>query len=87
MVGYVDQTSTTSRIAFFASGASAVEKGIMVKVCNILKIPVIILPRAEALIVDYYQSKVWKNLITFLFKNTNLVICQGLKFQKFFLEK
>ena len=74
-------------LLFFASGASAVEKGLMVKVCNILKIPVIILPRAEALIVDYYQSKIWKKLITFLFKNTNFVICQGQKFQKFFLEE
>ena len=74
-------------LLFFSSGASALEKGIMTKICNTFNLPVIVLPRAEALITDFDQSLIWKKIIKWCFKDADVIICQGQKFQDFAINK
>lgn len=70
-------------LLFFASGASAVEKGLMAKLCYLVNIPVIVLPRAEDFITDCRNSLLTRRIAKYLFGTASKVICQGKKFQTF----
>lgn len=70
-------------LLFFASGASAIEKGIMAKLCYFVKTPVIILPRAEDFLTDCKNSILTLKTAVLLFGTASKVICQGRKFQIF----
>ena len=70
-------------LLFFASGASAVEKGLMAKLCYIVKTPVIVLPRAEDFITECKNSILTMKTAKYFFGTASKVICQGRKFQMF----
>ena len=74
---------TDAIMIFFSSGGSVLEKGLMIKICNLFGISVIVLPRAEKFVDDYHTSRFWRTMITYFFANVDLMICQGKKIQQF----
>jgi glycosyltransferase involved in cell wall biosynthesis len=70
-------------IIFLANGFSAIEKGLMTRIAIILRVPVMIFPRAGGLIVDYFTKSWFSFLIRYTLGKSDLFLCQGKTFQLF----
>ena len=70
-------------IIFLGDGASAVEKGVMVCFSRLLRVPVMVFPRAGAIIDQYYSSRWFAVFIRLSIGCSSVFLCQGLSFQKF----
>ncbi len=64
-------------IIFCSDGASAVEKGLMILISKLYNIPSLIFPRAGNLINQVNNSKLFLNIIKFMFKRADIFLCQG----------
>lgn len=74
-------------LIFCSSGFSAVEKGIMITISKLFRIPVLIFPRAGSLIKQVEGSKLFLFIIKSLFSNANYFLCQGENWRQFALDK
>lgn len=74
-------------LLFTADKSSAVEKGLMILISKILKIPVMIFPRAGALKDQYFKNKLFNLYLNFTFSKADLFLCQGRSFQNFAIEE
>ncbi|MAD57800.1 MAG: hypothetical protein CMK44_04405 [Porticoccus sp.] len=70
-------------IIFLGSGSSALEKGVMVCCARLLRVPIIVFPRAGALIKEYLCKKWFATFIRLTIGKSDLFLCQGASFQKF----
>ena len=70
-------------IIFVADKYSAIEKGIMILISKFFNIPVMVFPRAGALIKQYQRNQYFKSFLNFTFKKSKIFLCQGSSFQKF----
>ena len=74
-------------LIFTADKFSAVEKGLMVLISKKLNRPVMLFPRAGALINQYYKNEYFRRFINYSFSKSNIFLCQGKSFQDFAIEK
>lgn len=64
-------------LIFVSDGAGAIEKGVMVLICSIFNCKTLLFPRAGNLITQTSNSQIMLILIKFLFKKTDIFLCQG----------
>ena len=74
-------------IIFVADKYSAIEKGIMILISKLFNIPVMLFPRAGALIKQYKTNQHFKSFLNFTFKKSKIFLCQGSSFQKFAIQE
>jgi len=74
-------------LIFSSSGASAVEKGLMVWICYLFRCPILIFPRAGGLISQTSKSPSRLKVIKFLFSHATIFLCQGRNWEKFALNQ
>lgn len=70
-------------LIFASAGASAIEKGLMVFLCDFCGSKALIFPRAGALIEQTDKNTLFKIIIRFLYKRSSLFLCQGPKWQDY----
>jgi glycosyltransferase involved in cell wall biosynthesis len=70
-------------LIFVSDGAGAIEKGIMVFICSIFKCKTLLFPRAGNLITQTSKSQVMLTLVKFLYKKTNIFLCQGSQWKNY----
>ena len=75
--------SPRSILIFCSDGYSAIEKGVMIVIAKIFRIPVLIYPRAGKLIEQSKTSNLFLILIRFLFNRADYFLCQGLEWKKY----
>lgn len=74
-------------ILFFADGASACEKGLMVLLARLLRIRVMVFPRAGSLIERYATHRLFAFFLRHTIGRADIFLCQGRIFQNFAIEK
>jgi len=67
----------SAALIFASDGGSALEKGLMIWICNIFNCGTLIFPRAGNLIRQTSQSKIMLKLIKSLFGRASIFLCQG----------
>lgn len=72
-------------LIFSSDGASALEKGLMILICNSFKSKTLIFPRAGRLIHQVENSKLMFKIIRSLYSKSSIFLCQGKKWEKFAL--
>lgn len=72
-------------LIFSSDGASALEKGLMIIICNSFKCKTLIFPRAGRLIHQVENSKLMFKIIRSLYSKSSIFLCQGKKWEKFAL--
>lgn len=70
-------------LIFSSDGASAIEKGVMVWMCHLFKLPTLIFPRAGNLISQTSKSPLMLKLIRFLYGYSTVFLCQGSKWKEY----
>lgn len=70
-------------IIFLADGASAVEKGVMTRFAKVCGVPVMVFPRAGALIPQYFTWRWFAYIVRHTLGRSDMFLCQGLSFQQF----
>jgi len=66
-------------LIFASDGKSALEKGLMIVLCNLFRTKVLIFPRAGNLIKQTSESLIFLGFIKFMFKRSSMFLCQGPK--------
>ena len=66
-------------LVFCSDGLSALEKGLMIWLCDLFKCPSLIFPRAGNLINQISNSGLMLQAIRFLFGKADIFLCQGQK--------
>ena len=74
-------------LIFVADKTSALEKGLMILISKVFNIPVLIFPRAGALIKQYHNNKLFKFYLNLTFSKADTFLCQGTIFQKFAIDE
>ena len=74
-------------IIFLGAGTSALEKGVMVSCSRLFRVPVMVFPRAGALIKEYLSNKWFALYIKLTIGKSDMFLCQGVSFQKFAIEE
>tara|TARA_X000000950_G_scaffold166898_1_gene203777 strand:- start:6918 stop:8033 length:1116 start_codon:yes stop_codon:yes gene_type:complete len=64
-------------LIFCSSGPSALEKGLMILISNLLSVKTLIFPRAGNLINQTKDSQLFRGLIKFLFSKADIFLAQG----------
>ena len=59
----------------------------MILISKVLNIPVLIFPRAGALIKQYHNNKLFKFYLNLTFSKADTFLCQGTIFQKFAIDE
>ena len=72
-------------LIFASDGGSALEKGLMVWICNNFKCATLIFPRAGNLIQQTHKSKIMLRLIKKLFSYATIFLCQGPRWKDYAL--
>ena len=72
-------------LIFSSDGSSAIEKGLMILICNSFKSKTLIFPRAGRLIHQVENSKLMFKIIRSLYSKSSIFLCQGKKWEKFAL--
>ena len=67
----------SAALIFASDGGSAIEKGLMIWICNSFNCDTLIFPRAGNLIRQTAQSKIMLRLIKLLFGRASIFLCQG----------
>ena len=70
-------------LIFASDGASAIEKGVMVFMCNLLNTKSLIFPRAGNLVNQTKKSSLFLFFIKFLYRNSSVFLCQGPKWKSY----
>ncbi len=70
-------------IIFLADGASTVEKGVMARFAKVCGVPVMVFPRAGALIRQYFSRRWFAHIVRHTLGRSDMFLCQGLSFQRF----
>ena len=70
-------------LIFCSDGASALEKGLMIKICRVFKVKSLIFPRAGNLINQANKNLFFRGLIKYLFSNCDVFLCQGKSWSDF----
>lgn len=73
-------------ILFLADGASACEKGVMVRIARLLHLRVMVFPRAGNLMRQYSANRLFAAFIRHTLGRADLFLCQGAAFQAFAIE-
>ncbi len=66
-------------LIFCSDGLSALEKGLMIWLCDLFNCPSLIFPRAGNLINQIYNSALMLRALRFLFGKAEIFLCQGQK--------
>ena len=74
-------------IIFLGEGTSALEKGVMVCFARLFQVPVMIFPRAGAIINQYLSKKWFAAFIRHTIGRSSTFLCQGSSFQKFAIKE
>ena len=74
-------------IIFLGEGTSALEKGVMVCFARLFQVPVMIFPRAGAIINQYLSKKWFAAFIRHTIGRSSTFLCQGPSFQKFAIKE
>ena len=74
-------------IIFLGEGTSAIEKGVMVCFARLFQVPVMVFPRAGAIINQYLSKKWFAAFIRYTIGRSSTFLCQGSSFQKFAIEE
>lgn len=74
-------------IIFLADGASAIEKGVMVRIACAFNVPVMIFPRAGSLIRSYFSNRLFAAFVRNTLGRSDMFLCQGISFQKFAVQE
>tara|TARA_Y100000768_G_scaffold310435_1_gene244818 strand:+ start:24342 stop:25451 length:1110 start_codon:yes stop_codon:yes gene_type:complete len=72
-------------LIFSSDGASAIEKGVMILMCNLFKCKTLIFPRAGRLINQVENHTLMHKIIKILYSNASIFLCQGEKWESFAL--
>ena len=73
-------------LIFSSDGASAIEKGFMILMCNYFRCKTLIFPRAGKLINQVENSQLMFKIISFLYSKSSMFLCQGKKWEQFALK-
>tara|TARA_B100000579_G_scaffold230100_1_gene188506 strand:- start:496 stop:1608 length:1113 start_codon:yes stop_codon:yes gene_type:complete len=76
-----------SILIFCSDGASAIEKGLMIIIAKLFKIPSLIFPRAGNLMNQANKSNFFLGLIKFMFRRSAIFLAQGVKWKDFAKEQ
>jgi glycosyltransferase involved in cell wall biosynthesis len=76
-----------SVLIFCSDGSSALEKGLMIYICKLCKIPSLIFPRAGNLIKQSEDSIIFFKIVKFFFSKASIFLCQGKSWKDFALKK
>ena len=74
-------------IIFLGEGTSALEKGVMVCFARLFQVPVMVFPRAGAIINQYLSKKWFAAFIRYTIGRSSTFLCQGSSFQKFAIKE
>lgn len=86
-VHHIIKVKPDSALIFCSDSFSALEKGLMIYICKLFKIPSLIFPRAGNLIKQSQNSKIFFRVIKFFFTKASIFLCQGESWQDFALNK
>lgn len=70
-------------LIFASSGASLAEKGLMVRVCRLMQVPVLIFPRSGRIMDDFKISRMSRAISRFALGGATRILCQGKLWQDF----